>query len=191
MTESKTKAKKETVSSKEESLGAENIATVEKQPVKTETKTKYKVKKDLNPNTIVTVYNGYHGKLVYTSKKTGETLVWSEIGGEQDMELQELKNAKNSSKVFFERNWFLIDDPEILEYLGVEKYYKNSLTSDTLNELFEKSASEIEEVVTKLPEGQKKTVAYLAKQRIADESLDSLNIIRILEKALSVQLIEN
>lgn len=186
MAESKTRAKKETAALVEE------IKEVEaEQPVKTETKTKYKVKKNLDPSMVITVVNGYHGQLVYKSKKTGETLVWDEIGGEQDMELQELKNAKNSNKQFFEKNWFLIDDPEVLEYLGVEKYYKNALSYDSFNELFEKSASEIEDIVTKLPEGQKKTVAYLAKQKIADDELDSLNVIRILEKALSVQLIEN
>lgn len=162
-------------------------------PPITETVTKkqeYRVKKNLDPNMIITVRNGFQGKLVYVSQRTKERFVWDSFGDEQDMDLQELKNAKNASKAFFENNWFLIDDPEIIEYLGVTQYYKYALNFDSFNDLFASSPEEIKEIVSRLSTGQKKSVAYRAKQLIADEIIDSIKVISALEESLSIELIE-
>lgn len=45
------------------------------------------VPKDIDPHTIITVRNGFQGRLVYRSKKTGERFVWDSFGAEQDMEI--------------------------------------------------------------------------------------------------------
>ena len=56
--------------------------------------------KDIDDSQYVTVVNGFHGILVYRSRKTGEEFVWDKYGDEQEMELRELKNAKSSAKAF-------------------------------------------------------------------------------------------
>lgn len=154
-------------------------------------KSDYRIKKDIDPHTIITVKNGFQGKLVYVSKKTGEKFVWEGFGDEQDMEVSELKSAKNSSKNYFINNWFLIDEPEIIDYLGVNQYYKNALSFDDFDDLFSKRISEINKIIPKLSKGQKKSVIYRAKQLIESGKIDSLNMIRALETNLNVELIEN
>ena len=155
-----------------------------------EAKPKYRVRVSLDPNTIVTVKNGFNGRLIYKSKKTGERFEWEQFGDEQDMELQELKNARNSSKAFFSNNWFLIDDPEIIEYLGVEQYYKYALSNAQLDELFSKGVADIKKAVEHMSRGQKRTLAYRAKQMIADGTIDSIKTINALEECLAIELIE-
>lgn len=162
---------------------------VQTTPTNTTTKN-YVVKNTLDPAMYVTVKNGFHGTLIYKSKKTQEKFIWEAFGDEQDIELQELKNAKNSSKAFFENNWFLIDDPEVIEYLGVSRYYKNALDCESLEELFFKTPEEIIDIISKLSYGQKKSVTYRAKQLIAEKTIDSLKVIDALEKSLGVELIE-
>ena len=49
------------------------------------------IPKEVDPNQYVTVRNGFQGRLVYKSKRTGERFVWDSFGAEQDMELSELK----------------------------------------------------------------------------------------------------
>lgn len=158
----------------------------------TESKSKkeYRVKQNLDPNTIITVRNGYQGKLVYRSRKTNEKFEWGSFGDEQDMDLQELKNARNASKVFFENNWFLIDDPEVLDYLGVSQFYRYALTADSFDNLFSMPADEVRNRIATLSSGQKKTVAYRAKQLIREKKIDSLSVITALEEGLSIELIE-
>lgn len=153
-------------------------------------KKNYRVKKDLDPNMYVVVKNGFNGTLVYKSKKTGERFIWQAFGDEQEMELSELKSARNSSKAFFTNNWFLFDDPEVIDWLGMSQYYKHALNSKSFDKLFEQSPDEIKHSISELSDGQKKSVAFRAKQLIADGVIDSIKVITALEDSLSVELIE-
>lgn len=167
------------------------VATVAAEAVASNNeKPSYKVKKDLNPNMMVTVKNGFNGTLVYKSKRTGEVFVWDSFGSEQEMELQDLKSAKNTYKAFFINNWFLFDDPEIIEWLGMTQYYKHALNTESFNELFNSTPEEIKKTVAKLSAGQKKSAAFRAKQLIQEGKIDSIKIINALEESLSVDLIE-
>ena len=165
----------------------EETNTVEPQ----EEKKAFKVKQRLTPHTYVTVRNGFNGKLIYISAHTKEEFVWEHFGDEQEMELQELKNAKSSGKAFFARNWFLFDDPEVIEYLGVERFYQNALSFEEFDDLFTWPADEIARRVSGLSNGQKQSLAYMAKQQIAEGKIDSIKVIHTLEECLGVELIEH
>ena len=148
------------------------------------------VPKDVDPHQIVTVRNGFHGRLVYKSPKTGERFVWEDFGAEQDMEVAELRNAKSANKKYFENNWFMFDEPWIVDYLGMGKFYKFSISIEGFDALFEKPVAEIEETIAKLSDGQKKSIAYRAKQLIAEGGIDSNKTITTLEKCLGTELVE-
>lgn len=148
------------------------------------------VAKEIDPNQYITVRSGFQGQLIYVSKKTGETFIWDDFGSEQEMELRELRNAKNNCKDFFINNWFMFEDDWVVDYLGVGRYYKNALGIDELDGLFEKSPSEIKTIIEGLSDGQKKTVEYRARMMIADKQIDSLKVIAVLEETLGVELIE-
>lgn len=150
----------------------------------------YRVKEPLSPTSFVTIKNGFNGKLVYRSRKTGERFVWETFGDEQDIELQELKNAKSASRLFFENNWFMIDDPAVIEYLGVERYYRNALTLDGFDDVFKMKPDELIEKVALLSSGQRNSLAYRARQKIKEGEIDSLKVIDALEKSLGIELIE-
>lgn len=148
------------------------------------------IPKDIDPNQIVTVRNGFQGRLVYKSKRTGERFVWDSFGAEQDMEISELRNARNSNKKYFINNWFMFDEQWIVDYLGMGQYYKFAIKIEDFDKLFEHSASEVESMVSKMSDGQKKSVAYRAKQLIKDGKIDSHKVITTLEKCLGTELIE-
>lgn len=168
-------------------------------PVDTEDKVKATTKpqrkivpKKVDMSTMVTVLNGTRGRLVYISPRTKERFVWDEFGDEQDMELRELKNVKSAAKDFYEKNWFLFDkDNEwVISYLGLDKYYKNAISIEDFDDVFELTPQEISEKVSKLSSGQKKAVAYRAMELVADRKIDSLKTISALEESLGVELIE-
>lgn len=177
-------------------MATKNTNTQKRQSVETATQESIEKKaavftqKAFDPNQIVTVRNGFQGKLVYKSKKTGEVFIWEEFGAEQDMELSELKSARSSSKKFFINNWFMIDDPEVIDYLGMGQYYKFALNIDEFDALFTKSAGKVRETVSKLSAGQKKSVAYRARQLIGRGEIDSNKVISTLEECLGIELVE-
>lgn len=154
-------------------------------------KREIRVKETLDPHQLVTVRNGFCGTLIYVSRRTGEKFLWDKLGDEQDMELQELRAARNASREFYENNWFMIDDPEVIAYLGVERYYKNALTIDGLDDVFTLPPSKLEAKIGLLSAGQKATLAYRARQLIRDGEIDSIKTIGVIEKCLGVELIEH
>ena len=60
----------------------------------------------------------------------------------------------------------------------------------SFDSIFEKTPSEIEKIVNKLSNGQKKSLSYRARQLIAEEKIDSNKAIAALERSLGVELIE-
>jgi len=148
------------------------------------------VVKDIDPNQYVVVRNGFHGKLIYKSPRTGEQFVWDEFGGEQDIELHELRNAKNSAKTFFVNNWFMFDEDWVIDYLGVRNFYKNAVSIDQFDEIFEKDPSEIKEIVRNMSNGQRSSLIYRAKELISNEVIDSRRVVAALEESLGVDLVE-
>lgn len=175
---------------------AQNVETViastetASTPSINEPKKTYKPKAiELDPHMYVPVRNGFNGKLIYISRKTGERYVWENFGDEQDMELMELRAAKTSYKAFFENNWFLIDDPDVIEYLGVERFYKDALTFDEFDTLFQMDPDEIENKVSGLSKGQKMSLKYRARQMVKNGQIDSIRVITILERLLETELI--
>lgn len=158
----------------------------------TQKETKQKIKaKDVDLNQYITVRNGFQGMLIYVSKRTGEVFEWDDFGAEQEMELGELKNAKNSNKNFFINNWFMFDDPWVIDFLGVRQYYKNTIPIDEFDSIFDMDASEAAKVLKKIPDGQKRSIAYRARQLISENAIDSMKLIDVLEKELGVDLIEH
>lgn len=156
-----------------------------------EEKQKYKAKaRKLEPHTLVAVRNGFNGKLVYRSTRTGERFVWDGLGAVLDMELQDLRAAKNSAKGYFENNWFMIDDMDVLVYLGVERMYRNSLSIDNFDEIFKLPQEQLKERLASIPSGQRSSVIYRARQLIDEGAIDSIKVIRTLEESLGVELIE-
>lgn len=150
------------------------------------------VVKEIDPTQYITVLNGYQGRLTYKSSRTGEKFRWKEFGAEQEMELRELRNAKNTYKKYFEKNWFMFDDEFawVIDYLGVGQYYKNAISIAEFDNIFQKDADELREIIAGLSDGQKKAVAFRAKTLIANEEIDSHKVIRTLEEILGVELIE-
>lgn len=148
---------------------------------------------EIDLNQYIPVRNGFQGRLVYISRKTHEKFVWEEFGDVQDMELIELRNAKSSAKRFFTDNWFVFDKDYqwVIDYLGLKNYYQYSLDIDNFDELYKKSPSEINKTIAKLSNGQKKSVAYRARQLIADGAIDSNKAIAALEEALGENLIDH
>lgn len=183
--------KKTTSTAKSPTQKAATVRPVVEAPVEqVEQRQQYAVRADLDPHMIVTVRNGFPGMLCYVSKKTGEEFRWDEYGAEQDMELSELKDAKNTKKVYFENNYFLIDDPAVLDYLGVSHFYRYASRNFGFEKLFDKTPAEIKADLASMNDGQKRSVAYRARQLIKDGGLDSIKKITALEEALGVELIE-
>lgn len=179
-----TKAQREAKKATEAGVANESSAPAATAPV---TATRKKLPK-MDLNTMVKVRNGSAGVLVYVSKKTGYEFRLDGYGAEDYIDLGELLSCRNSSPAFFEKNWFIIDDPAVCEFLKIGKFYEKSLNLEQLEGILDMDNADIPDAVSGLPDGQRVTLSYLAAQRIRDGALDSKSKIEVLEQTLGCSL---
>lgn len=130
------------------------------------------------------------GKLVYASKKTpGYTVIFDHFGSEEYIELGELVSARSSQPKFFQNNWFIIEDREVLEFLRVAQYYPEGYSTQYLDSIFTMSPSEIAEELHHLHPSLHRTVRSIAKERIDNGSIVDIRVIRAIEVALDCVLL--
>lgn len=185
-------SKKTTTAAKTQAVEKESCVAPVAEPVVQDEPAKTVSRKDVDLDQLIPVLNGFQGRLLYRSPRTNELLVWPEFGDEQMMELKELRNAKNTWKVFFANNWFMFDDEHqwVVDYLGVRQYYKNALGIDDFDDLFSKPPEEITEIISGLSDGQKKSVIQRARTLVAEDAIDSNRAITALEESLGIELKE-
>ena len=148
------------------------------------------VPKEIDLGQYVTVKNGFHGRLIYQSPRTGEVFTWDRFGDEQDIELRELRNAKSSAKAFFINNWFMFDDQWVIDYLGLGQYYRHAVSIDGFDKIFGLPPAAIKKTIKEMSDGQRRSLAYRAIELIASGDIDSRKTIAALEEALGIDLIE-
>lgn len=169
-----------------------NTKAVESKPVtKSTTKTKIKIPLD----TLIPCRSGVQGTLIYLSKRiTGYRIEWDEYDSIEYVELSELLSMRNTNKGFYVNNWLFFEDTDeysatdIYNFLEVAKFYENTIVGEELDNIFTKSPEEITEIIKKLSNGVKSTIASKARLLIDSKQLDSGNKIEALEKALNVEL---
>lgn len=132
------------------------------------------------------------GNLIYVSKRMqGRELEWHEFGDEQYIELAELQAMRNSYPSFFSRNWILIDDDAVLQFLNASKYYTCIKSIDDYDRIMHMSASEIAECVPTLSKDLKCSLAAYAYNKYVSGELDSVSILKALESATKMKIIDN
>lgn len=148
------------------------------------------VAKKITNDTMVQCKNGTHGPLIYDSSRNTVSVEWGEFGEVQDLEYGELLIMRGTQPRFFRDNWILIDDADVLRKLGVERYYKNSLTSENFDEVFKWEPDKIRSEVPKMSDGMKDSIRIRAKELLKDEKLDSRSIIKAFNEVFDCDLEE-
>lgn len=176
---------KKTTTARVEAPKQKEIATM------TETSTKEKTKKQYDLHDMVPVRNMTPGSLIYKSNRNlGYLVEWAGYNDEQPMEVLELKNMLASQRAFFERNWIWIDDPVLVEELGVSKYYKNMLSPEQVDALFEEDPDTMIQNLEKLHSDMRNTMRVVAKEKIAAGEITSYTVIQVLQKYFGVPMVD-
>lgn len=152
---------------------------------------KPKTRKQYDLHELADVRNMTPGKLIYKSARNAGYLVeWDSYGDEQSIEISELKNMLASQRIFFERNWIWIDDPELLEFLGAARYYRNMLSPDEVDDLFSLDAESMIAKIKTLTRDMQNTVRVLAGQKVRGQEIEAYSVVQALEKYFGVDFSE-
>ena len=70
------------------------------------------------------------------------------------------------------------------------KEFQQALPIDNFDSIFKKKPGELKTILSNLSQGQKRSVAYRAKELIEQKKIDSVSVISVLEDSLGIALIE-
>ena len=142
----------------------------------------------LSLDTRVKITNGYHGTLVIPLPRMKTTVTLLKFGDSDFVDLAELFSLRSSNPAFFEGNYILIEDPDVILYLNAESFYKNALTAEGLGSFFALTEAEMVSTIELLSDTQKRVIAIKAVARIKSGEIDSNKTIKVLEESLGYDL---
>ena len=138
--------------------------------------------------TEVACTNLTNGRLIYISKKQmGYQVEWENTNDVEYIELGELVSMRNSQRAFFEKSWIGIEDPDIIKFLKVERYYKNVVALDDISKFFALSNEEIEEKLNKMSDGYKENIKNKAIDMIKNDEIDSIKKVKFLKQIFNIE----
>lgn len=141
----------------------------------------------------ILVMNGFSGALTHRSGSTGRVWDFAEFGQTRKMPYSELLNIHYTSPKVFKNGWLVIMNRQIQEDFGLTDIYKNILTPENIDKVFEKDIKELDIFIDNLPEEMKVSFIMKAKElyRRKDKRLDSKSLIDFIEGKFGISLEDN
>lgn len=154
-------------------------------------KDKVEKKRKISKDEQVTCKNITNGTLVYVSKKTGAEWIMEGYGATEIFDVAELVTMKASHGRILTEPWMVIEDDDIIDYLGLRNVYdKISIPLEKIDSFFEKSISQMKSALKVAPNGIKTLIASRATTLIQEGKLDSIGKIRLIESSLNIRLLD-
>lgn len=155
--------------------------------------TRFKVKEGslLKEHDLVKVMSGSTGGVIYRSDISRRVWKFTQFGQMDSMPYGELVAMKNRYPKYFQYGWLIVLDQAVQEEFGLTNMYKNILTPENVEEVFEKSIPDLEVLVNNLPEGMKNTFINTAQRLYNEEKLYDSRIERMIEKKFKFSLRDN
>jgi hypothetical protein len=188
-----TKSTKETVkkdvvskvikSTAEAEVKAEDIVVEKKdKPVQKQIKKALKLEK----NMLVEVKNNTSGRLIVPSTRDGVPYIFNDYGDFDDIELGDLQMIKRSHPRFFNDQWILVEDPDVIDYLRLRESYKDILSQEEVEGFFELDIEEMESLIEKTSAQNKSLLIGIARQKYSSGEFENHRKIQMLEEKFNI-----
>ena len=128
------------------------------------------------------------GCVCFKSPKTGVTYNFTEIGDEEWMSIDEVLQMETASRKYLHTPWLAVEDDEVNEVLGLKEVAEtiDELTTNLDEVLEEYNIKDIEDLVSRVPEDYKKTLAGVVLEKINNKELRDGVVISELGRMLNV-----
>ncbi|AYP68249.1 hypothetical protein PQE75_gp230 [Bacillus phage vB_BcoS-136] len=139
----------------------------------------------------VKVMSGDMGTVVYRSDISRKVWKFTGFGQIQSIPYGELVTMKNRFPLYFDRGLIIVLDKAVQDEFGLTEMYKNILTPQNIDGLFEMNVDELEAFIDGLPESMKNTFVQKAKQLYETGKLYDIRIVRLVENKFGFSLEDN
>ena len=170
-------------------MGNKKEVVSEETTVATESKTAKKAIRKFAPDDLIVCRSITFGELLLTGKKSKLLYSWANYGDTTEVEYQDLQALKSTRSSYLFKPRFIIEDEELVEQWGsmLNPIYSKIQNQD-IEALFELDPAQFEAILSKMPVGIKDSVKTKAAQKIANEELNDIRIIKTIDKLLGTEL---
>jgi len=140
---------------------------------------------------LIVFMNGRSDTVIYHSEKTGRSWQLNKFGDRDSMEYGELKTMNYRHPRFIEEGWFIILDRAVQEELKLTEKYENILTPDNVDKIFSLDIESLDLFIDALPEGQKLSFVNLAQEKVANGTLDSIQVSNFIQEKFKFRFEDN
>lgn len=145
----------------------------------------------LKDDDLIVVMNGLAGSLTHRSGFTGRSWRFAQFGQTDKMPYGELLSLKNSNPRVFEQCWLIVMNKDVQEQFNLTDKYKNILTPENIDGIFEKNVEDLKIFVENLPDGMKSTFFAKARELYKSRKLYDIRIVEFIENKFGFSLEDN
>lgn len=157
----------------------------------TESQVERRVRKKLDENLLVPIASGVRGGLTYISRDGNVVLKFAEYNDEDVIELRDLRRMMSQNRKFLQRGWIRVLDPEVVEYLNLERFQKDVVEPEDLEGLLDKDPEQIREIIETAGVNAKRLIYGYAKEKYINGELTNIHVIQAIEKGIGESLDPN
>lgn len=146
---------------------------------------------------LIPVMNGRKSSLVHRSLSTGRVWRFERFGVTDKIPYSEIVRLKNNNPKVFDEGWLIILNKQIQDDFKLEDKYKNIVTPEVIDNLFEKNLSNPNEFakfksfVKSVPKGMRATVFDAVQKRYLKGDIDSIKLINFIQEEFDTSLDDN
>lgn len=145
--------------------------------------------KDLNDSDEIKVVS-LIPNVSYKDSKTLDMYEWDEVGHEEYMTFETLKNMWRNNKGYFKNMWLKPCDDRVVNKFGLTKTFKDYEYLMDKSNYTKKNIDTICKSISNTPSGLKRSICNKIKDLVVKEELTDISVIRKLEKHLNIDLTE-
>lgn len=154
--------------------------------------TRVQVKKSrLKDTDKIFMMNCRTGTVSYHSERTNKTWQYNKFGDQDTMEYAELITMNNNYPTYLQDGWLIVLDKEVQDELKLTDKYRNILTPDNADEIFDLSLEALERFVDALPEGQKASFVNIAQDKYEKDEIRQHQVVKFIENKFNFRFEDN
>ena len=148
-------------------------------------------KSKLNDSDKILVMNGLTGALVYHSERSNKVWEFNKFGDQDTIEYSELLTMKNRYPGYFTDGWLIVLNKEVQEEFKLTEMYKNIITPENENSIFEMDVKDLDEFVNNLPRGMKVSFVNKAQDKFDNGELHDYRVIKYIQEKFNFSFEDN
>lgn len=165
-----------------------NTVTVERKMEQTEQR--IKEKKKFNPTDMIPCVSITAGEMFYIGSKSQTLYTFANIDDTVEIEFRDLDYAARSKdKIMFKPRFIVQDADFVALHPILDNIYSSLHTNKDLKDILKLSPSQMEKVITSLPEGAKDSIKTIAATMVDNGTLDSIQRVKVLDSIFDTEML--